>query len=328
MTDTPTTSLPRYDVVVAGGGPAGLSAALVLGRARRRVLVVDTGRPRNACSASLHGFLTRDGTEPAELLAIARAEVERYGVRVAEDAVVEVVPEAAADGAPGPWFRVSLAGRPPVVTRRVVIAAGITDRLPDIPGLSRRWGREVLHCPYCHGYEIRDGALGVVAGSVDGAVHQALLLRQWSDDVTVLLHETDSAQIGERQRALLAARGVAVVPGRVTGAVEDGDRLTGVLLADGSVVPCDTVFVSPQFELDHRPWASLSPDTAENDLGTYLATDPEGRTSVPGLWAVGNVADLSAQALGAAELGARAAIGINGELVLADADAALAGQPA
>ena len=326
MTDAPTASLPHYDVVVAGGGPAGLSAALVLGRARRRVLVVDAGRPRNACSASLHGFLSRDGIDPAELLALGRSEVERYGVQLARDEVVDATTEEAPDGIPGPWFRVVLAGGGPVVARRVVVAAGITDVVPEIDGLLDRWGRDVLHCPYCHGHEVGGQSLGVVAGSAEGAVHQALLLRQLSDDVTVVLHDVDPAELAGRERALLAARGVAVVPGRVEGVEERDDRLRGVRLADGSVLPCDAVFVSPRFVLDQGPWTALAPRTARNDLGTFLDTDPEGRTSVPGLWAVGNVADLSAQVLGAAELGSRAAIGINGELVLADAEAALVGQ--
>ncbi|WP_245862224.1 NAD(P)/FAD-dependent oxidoreductase [Georgenia soli] len=326
MTDAPTASLPRYDVVVVGGGPAGLSAALVLGRARRRVLVVDAGRPRNACSASLHGFLTRDGIDPAELLELARSEVERYGVQIARDEVVRATTEDAPDGVPGPWFRVILADGGPVVARRVVVAAGITDVLPEIDGLPGRWGRDVLHCPYCHGHEVSGQALGVVAGSAEGAVHQALLLRQLSDDVTVVLHDVDADELGDRERALLAARGVTVVPGRVEGVEEQDDRLAGVRLANGSVLPCDALFVSPRFVLDQGPWDELAPQTTQNDLGTFLATDPEGRTSVPGLWAVGNVADLSAQVLGAAELGSRAAIGINGELVLADADAALVGQ--
>ena len=231
MTDAPTASLPRYDVVVVGGGPAGLSAALVLGRARRRVLVVDAGRPRNACSASLHGFLSRDGIDPAELLALGRSEVERYGVQLARDEVVDATTEEAPDGIPGPWFRVVLAGGGPVVARRVVVAAGITDVLPEIDGLLDRWGRDVLHCPYCHGHEVGGQALGVVAGSAEGAVHQALLLRQLSDDVTVVLHDVDPAELAGRERALLAARGVAVVPGRVEGVEERDDRLRGVRLA-------------------------------------------------------------------------------------------------
>lgn len=315
--DEPTPTAPR-DVVVIGGGPAGLSAALVLGRSRRSVTVVDGGEPRNACSPRLHGFLTRDGTAPEVFLAAARGEVRGYGVELVEDEVVAVVADEH-DGEAG--FRVTLTGGGALRARRVVAATGIADELPDIDGVTERWGRDVLHCPYCHGYEVRDRPLAVVARDTGGAVHQPLLLRQWSEDVTVVLDEA-WADLGEDDRSLLDARGVRVVGGSVRALVVDEDRLSGVRLADGREVPCAAVFVSPRFRLRTTALAALAPDVVENDMGEHLATDAEGRTSVPGLWAVGNLADLSAQVLGAAELGSRAAIGINGELALEDARAA------
>ncbi|WP_324653317.1 NAD(P)/FAD-dependent oxidoreductase [Georgenia sp. H159] len=309
-------STTTRDVVVIGGGPAGLSAALVLGRARRSVTVVDAGDPRNACSPSLHGFLTRDGASPADFLAAARREVRGYGVELVTDEVVTVVDD---DGA---GFRVTLAGGSTLRARRVIAATGIADELPDIDGVAERWGRDALHCPYCHGYEVRDRPLAVVARLAEGAVHQALLLRQWSDDVTLLLHDVRSADLGVEGRALLDARGVTVVDGRVRELVVTDDRVTCTRLSDGAEVPCAAVFLSPRFRLRAGPLAALAPDVVENDMGVHLATDDEGRTSVHGLWAVGNLADLSAQVLGAAELGSRAAIGINGELALEDAHAA------
>lgn len=309
--------MERHDVVVVGGGPAGLSAALVLGRARRSVTVVDTGRPRNACSPALHGFLTRDGATPAEFLSAARRDVERYGVEVLEDEVVGV--EGTIDD-----FRVALAGGRVLSARRIAAATGLTDELPDVPGLADRWGRDVLHCPYCHGYEVRDRRLAVLAGDPEGALHQALLLRQWSPDVVVLLHELDEVSLGAEALELLDAAAVPVVAGRVRSLVTAQDEVTAVRLETGADVRCDAVFVSPRFRLNLGPLDALRPRTVGGDMGTCLETDDEGRTTVPGLWAVGNLADLSAQVLGAAELGSRAAIGINGELVLADARAAAA----
>lgn len=312
----------RRDVVVIGGGPAGLSAALVLGRARRSVTVVDAGTPRNACSASLHGFLTRDGASPEEFLAAARRDVGRYGVEIVADEVVGVVGAEVDDAEP--FFRVTLAGGRTLEARRVVAATGLTDELPAVGGLAERWGRDVLHCPYCHGYEVRDRRLAVLAGDAEGAVHQALLLRQWSADVVLLLHEVRPDGLGDEERALLAARGVPIVAGRVESLVAGPDGVTGVRLADGTEVPCGAVFVSPRFRVNLGPLAALGVRTVDNDMGSCLETDDEGRTSVPGLWAAGNLADLSAQVLGSAELGARAAIGINGELVLAEARTAAA----
>ncbi|MDD9206935.1 NAD(P)/FAD-dependent oxidoreductase [Georgenia sp. 10Sc9-8] len=308
---------PQYDVVVIGGGPAGLAAALVLGRARRSVLLTDAGRPRNRHSAAVHGYLTRDGTPPEELLAAGRAEVDSYGVERAEDAVTAVAHDV--DG-----FRVTLAGGRTATARRVVAATGLTDHLPDVAGLAERWGRDVLHCPYCHGHEVRDQQLTIIAGDSAGAIHQALLLRQWSEDLTLLLHDVDAAELDPHERRLLDARGVAMLPGRVTAVLTEGDRLTGLRLADGTTVRCAAVFAPLQFSVNDGPLAGLGPEHHVDDMGTSLATDAEGRTSVPGLWAVGNVADLSAQVLDAAASGARAAIGINGELSLEDAENALA----
>ena len=161
-----------YDVVVVGGGPAGLSAALVLGRARRRVAVVDAGAPRNAPAAHMHGYLSRDGLPPAELLAVGRAELTSYGVELIADHVV------AADRG----FVIRLGGGRVLTARRLLIATGIRDELPDIPGVRERWGRDLLHCPYCHGWEVRDQPLGVL-GTQPAAAEHALLVRQWSADV-------------------------------------------------------------------------------------------------------------------------------------------------
>jgi len=170
----------RYDVVVVGGGAAGLSGALALVRSRRRVLVIDAGSPRNAPAGHVHNFLTRDGTPPGDLLALGRAEVAGYGGEFVDGAV-------AAASRDDDGFVVTLADGREVRARRLLVTSGLVDELPDVPGLAERWGRDVLHCPYCHGWEVRDQPIGVLAtGAL--AVHQALMFRQLSADVTLLLH--------------------------------------------------------------------------------------------------------------------------------------------
>jgi thioredoxin reductase len=186
----------RYDVAIGGGGAAGLSAALVLARARRRVVVLDAGSPRNALAAHMHNYLSRDGMPPAELLAVGRAEVLGYGGEIVSATVARV--EATPTG-----FSVTLDDGSTLAARRLLIATGLTDELPDLPGLRERWGRDVLHCPYCHGYEVRDQALGVL-GTGPRSVHQALLVRQVSSDVVFFRHTLADFVAEDRQR--LAAR--------------------------------------------------------------------------------------------------------------------------
>jgi thioredoxin reductase len=179
-----------YDVAVIGGGAAGLSAALVLSRARRRVLVVDAGSPRNAPAAHMHGFLSRDGLPPAELGAIGRDEVKNYSAVIVTGTVTALVP----NGSTGFW--VLLAGGQRIPARRLLVTTGLRDELPDIPGLRERWARDVLHCPYCHGYEVRDRQLGVIGGG-PGAVRYAQIVRQWTHDLVYSPRPTCSPPANE-----------------------------------------------------------------------------------------------------------------------------------
>ncbi|WP_369214560.1 NAD(P)/FAD-dependent oxidoreductase [Streptomyces flavofungini] len=301
-----------YDVVVVGGGTAGLSAALVLGRSRRRVLVVDAGEPRNAPAAHMQGYLSRDGMPPAEFLAEGRRELARYGVEIVRDLVGAVVP----DGRGG--FTLSLADGPSVRARRVVLATGLVDELPDVPGLAERWGRDVLHCPYCHGWEVRDEAFGVLASEPFNS-HQALLVTQWSKDVTLFLDKVGELPDAEWER--LAAAGVSVVEGEVAGPVVEDDRLTGVRLTDGRVVPRSVLFVAARPVARSGLLDALGAHTEDTPFGPYPALDETGRTSVPGIWAVGNAASPMEQVINAASAGYRAGVALNAELVMADIDA-------
>jgi thioredoxin reductase len=296
-----------YDVVVVGGGAAGLSAALVLGRARRRVAVVDAGAPRNAPAAHMQGFLSRDGMPPADLLAAARREVDRYGVELVDDQVVGI----------DAGFFVRLAGGRVLRARRILITTGVHDELPDIPGARERWGRDLLHCPYCHGWEVRDQPLGVL-GTHPGAVEHALLVRQWSDDVVFFAH-TLVLTHGDRDR--LRARGIQIVYGEVDRLVVEADRLTGVRLVDGRVTARAAVFIRPR-NAPHSDGLLAGLGCATDDAG-FVTVDAAGRTSAFGVWAAGNVVDPRAQVIASAGAGNAAAIAMNADLVQEDVERAV-----
>lgn len=298
--------MSEYDVIVVGAGAGGLSAALVLGRARRRVAVVDAGQPRNAPAAHMQGFLSRDGTPPAELLAAGRTEVAGYGVELIEGRVERV----------DQGFLVHLAGGAVLAARRLLVATGLRDELPEIPGVEERWGRDAIHCPYCHGYEVRDQPIGVL-GTDPRSAHQALLLRQLSDDVVYFTHTLD---LTADDREKLTARGVRIVDGVVTRLVVADDRLRGVELADGREVPRSAVFVAPRFVPHDALLTGLGCARGEDG---WVVTDASGRTSVPGVWAVGNVVDPRAQVITAAGAGSAAAIAINTDLLGEDVERAL-----
>ncbi|MFC8360148.1 NAD(P)/FAD-dependent oxidoreductase [Streptomyces griseorubiginosus] len=310
MTETYDTT-ETYEVIVIGGGAAGLSAALVLGRSRRRTLVVDAGEPRNAPAAHMQGFLTRDGMPPAEFLAIGREEIERYGVELVRDRVVEV-----AEG-----FAVTLASGRVLRARRLVVATGLRDELPEVPGVAERFGKDVLHCPYCHGWEVRDQAFGVLATS-PLSVHQALMVSQWSRDVTFFLHEVAEADLAADDLRRLAAAGVEVVPGEVAELVVTDDRLTAVRLKDGTSQAREVVFTAPRAVPRSGLLERLGAELTETPFGAYPVVDATGRTSVPGVWAAGNAVGFGEQVINAAAGGYRAGAAINGDLLMADLDTA------
>ncbi|HVV24899.1 MAG TPA: NAD(P)/FAD-dependent oxidoreductase [Pseudonocardiaceae bacterium] len=297
-----------YDVVVVGGGAAGLSGALALARSRRSVLVVDTGRPRNAPAAHMHNYLSRDGLAPLDFLAAGRDEVLGYGGRI-------VTGELASVRRIGGGFRIRLSDGTTLAARRLLVATGLRDELPDVPGIAERWGRDVLHCPYCHGWEVRDQRVGILATGPMTA-HSAQLFRQLTPTVTVLAHTGPELPGTELER--LAARGITLVPGKVTGLRVVDDALAGVELADGTTVPLDALVVAPR--LTATVPAALDLPTAEQVVGdtviaTYVPTDATGATDVPGVWAAGNVTNPMEQVGGAAAAGVRAAAAINMDLI-------------
>ncbi|MFE0100701.1 NAD(P)/FAD-dependent oxidoreductase [Streptomyces sp. NPDC059009] len=319
----PTDALPdeTVDAVVIGGGAAGLNGALTLARSRRSVVVIDSGTPRNAPAEGVHGLLGLDGTPPAELLATGREEVRRYGGLVVSGQVTAAAPAAAsADG--DLRFTVALADGRSVRARRLLVATGLRDELPGIPGLAEHWGHGVVHCPYCHGWEVRDEPIGILAVG-PASVHHALLFRQLTDD---LVYFTRGTELDQDTRARFAARGIRVVDTQVTEveAAADG-TVAGVRLADGKRVARRVLGVATRMQARTEGLEELKLPTQDlpGGMGCHFATGMAGSTEVPGVWVAGNATDLMAQVGASAAAGALAGARMNADLATADTDAAL-----
>jgi len=274
-----------WDCIVVGAGAAGLSGALVLGRARRRTLVIDAGRQSNRVAHGIGGLLGQDTRPPADFYAAGRDELAAYPT--VELRCAEVVrAERHDDG-----FVLELADGSREATQRVLLATGMDYRFPELPGIEQRWGRSVFHCPFCHGWEVRDAPLGVLDASAAG-LHRALLLRMWSDDVT--LYAGDAAGLDEAERGHLAAAGVTLDERPVAGLRGPGHTLTAVVFADGSERRCGGLLVP--VTLHQRSALAQQLGVAFAAPGPIVAdalqVDARQATSVPGLCAAG---DASAQ---------------------------------
>lgn len=307
------------DVAVIGGSAAGLAAALQLGRQRRSVIVIDSNEPRNAPAAHMHSYLGHEGLPPSGLTALGRDEVRSYGVEVLAGHAVDVT------RAGGAHFRIELAGGHTVTARRVLAATGMVDELPDIEGLAEQWGRDVIHCPFCHGYEARDERIVQIVTHPMG-LHPAVLFRQLTDRFTVVLHEG----VGADDPALDGLRhaGVDILDARVRRIVTgDNGRVVALELADGGRVAADAIAIGPRFRVRTEAFATLglAPVPHVNGLGDFVETDATGETSVPGLFAAGNITDPSQQVLQAAANGSR--VGGMISFSLAHEDVAAAGRP-
>ena len=310
------------DAVVIGGGAAGLNGALILARSRRSVVVIDSGSPRNAPAEAVHGLIALDGTPPAELLRRGREQVRQYGGRVVHGEVVSAEPATpSTDG--DLRFTVTLADGRSITARRLLVATGLTDVLPEVPGLAEHWAHSVVHCPYCHGWEVRDEPIGILA-TAPASIGHALLFRQLTEDLTYFTHGTD---LDEDSRARFAARGIRVIDTPVTEIVNDENGvLAGVRLANGQVVTRRVLAVGPQMRARSQGLEGLGlPVQDLPNMGRGFASGLAGTTEVPGVWVAGNATDPVAQVGASAAAGALAGADINKMLAIADTDAALQG---
>ncbi|SEH84243.1 MULTISPECIES: NAD(P)/FAD-dependent oxidoreductase [unclassified Leifsonia] len=305
--------MTESDVLIVGAGGAGLSGGLMLARSRRKVTILDGGQPRNALASHMHGFLSRDGWSPLALISSGRAEVESYGATVESTQALSVAPIDSG-------FELTLASGDLHRTRRLLVTTGLRDELPSIPGLAAHWGCGVAHCPYCDGWEARDSRIAVIA-TEPGSVHQAQLLRQLSDRITYF---TEATQLSETDRNGLRVRGIEIVVTRIARVIADGRMLAGLELEDGSRRPFDTVFVRPK---------AIPNDALLKQLGAAMQTRPDGqdwvvvdtngRTSIAGVWAAGNVVNAAATVPVSAAAGSMAGTAINADLVAEDIAAAV-----
>lgn len=294
------------DVAIVGGGPAGLSAAIALGRSRRSVIVIDAGEPRNAPAAHAHNVFSRDGASPLQLIADARAQALGYGVALLDDRVTAA--QRVDDG-----FEITAASGTLLRARRILLASGLRDVLPEIPGLREHWGDSVVHCPYCHGWEVRDRAI-VVIGTNPRSAHQAMMFSRLSDDVVFVRHDTPADQQVEADLAVL---GVQVLAARAERLVDDASgALGGVVLDDGTELPARAVAIGPSFEARTELYESLGGSPVVIDgTGVVIPADATGRTPVPGVWAAGNAADATAMVGGSAAAGTMAGAALNMDLL-------------
>ncbi|GAA4473411.1 NAD(P)/FAD-dependent oxidoreductase [Enteractinococcus fodinae] len=310
---TTTNSQPVRDVIIIGGGAAGLNAALVLARARRSVTVVDARQPRNAPSAAAHGMLGNEGINPLELLDRGRAEAQSYGAEILTATVDAARPD-------GQGYLVRLHDGRELQAAQLVVATGVRDVLPDIEGLSARWGKDVIHCPYCHGWEIRDQTIGIIATSATSA-YQAMLFQQWSQNITLF---SNGYEFEAEALDTLAALNIPVIDTPVAAVEITDDAVTGLRLTDGRTFSLQVVGVSSGKRVNLDGLEALGLETYDNPEGTFLRADDTGHTNVAGVWAAGNVMDPEIQISECASQGARVAVTINNELVFSRADAALA----
>jgi thioredoxin reductase len=298
----------EFDAIVVGGSFAGLSAAMQLARARRAVLIMDAGLPRNRFSHASHGFFGQDGRRPADIITDARAMVLAYPtVRFVAGEAVEASPIEHG-------FSVTLASGEIHEAARLVLATGVVDDLPDVPGLAERWGQSVFYCPYCDGYELTGRKIGVLATSPQ--IHTAMLLPDWGD-TTFFTNEVIT--LDDDQRAALLARGVTIEPTPVVSLVGESPALSGVQLADGRVVAIGALFTVGTTRMASQLAELLGCEFDEGPIGPVIRTDEVQATTVPGVYAAGDAARAFANATLASADGVIAGVAAHRSLVFARA---------
>ncbi len=296
------------DVIIVGGSVAGLSAALVLGRARRKVVVLDSQQPRNAQSPGVHNFLSRDGILPAELRQIGRDQLKPYPSVEVRFATAEHA--QAIDGG----FVVKLDDGSEIASRKLLLASGVIDELPQIAGMAELWGSSVFHCPYCHGWEVRDQPLAVLVTDADRLFHVATLLHNWSHDLVVCTN--GEAQLSPEQRQILAKLNVPIREDRLVGIEQANGQLTHLIFDQGEPLARSGLLIGvPQRQRSQLP-AQLGCEISDNpQMPNLIKVQMLGQTSVAGVYAAGDATAGMQQAINAAAGGAMAGAGINHELI-------------
>jgi thioredoxin reductase len=269
----------QNDTVIIGGAFAGLAAATYLARARRRICVIDAGQPRNRFAEASHGFLGSDGSDPSSILARAREQLAAY------PGVTMVTGEAVEARTVGDGFVVSLSSGEEISARKAILAFGLRDSLEPIPGLQERWGKTVLHCPYCHGFEFSDQPLGVLART-PMSVHQACLVAEWGPTTLFL----NGVELDPEGRASLAAHGVTIEPRKIKRLVGEDCALSAVEFEDGRERAVAALYVAPQSSLSSPIAARLGAAIDDGPIGPMIRTDADRMTTVPGLYAAGDIA--------------------------------------
>lgn len=296
----------QFDAIVVGGSFAGLSAATYIARGRRSVCVIDMGTPRNRFAEASHGFFGHDGTNPMTMISNARAQLAAYPQ-------VTFVSGEAVDARAGQLFTVFLASGETMTADRLVLAYGISDVLPDLPGLDERWGRTVLHCPYCHGYEFAGRKLGVLAVSPMSA-HQALLIAEWGP-TTLYLNGNEMPD--EQTRERLAQRGVRIEPAPLIALTGHGETLTGVRLNDDRTVAVDALYLAPRSRLNSPLAERLGCALDDGPFGSVIRTDSAKLTTVAGVYAAGDIARAPHSVSWATADGVTAGVSVHQSLVFA-----------
>ncbi|MDN5657828.1 NAD(P)/FAD-dependent oxidoreductase [Brevibacterium sandarakinum] len=316
------------EVAVIGGGAGGLAASIALARSLRSVIVIDAGSPRNAPSAHAHNVLGHEGVNPLDLVARGRQEAEAYGVQFLDASVISAQHDGQAPESLG--FVLETSAGVSIEAKRIVIATGLTDVLPEIPGLADGWGETVIHCPYCHGYEVRGENIGII-GTTAMSYHQAMMFSQLSDRVTFLRHDAPGPD--GPQKKMLESLGIAYVDAAVEAVVRtdagtdvslrsnragaDSDHGTGT---DSSLsdMTFEALAVGPYFRANSEIYEQLGGTVVDHPtgMGSSIPAQANGATDVPGVWAVGNSADISAMVVASAASGVMVGAQINAELIM------------
>lgn len=298
--------MEHFEAIVIGGGSAGLAAAIALGRSRRTVLVIDEGKPRNAAAQHAHNILGNEGINPLDLLARGRQEAMSYGVQIIEGTVDDL------SGSLDTGFNVTTSGQT-FSAERIVLATGLVDDLPAIPGLARAWGDTAIHCAYCHGWEVRDQEI-LVLGIGPMSTHQAMMFSQLSPNITFINHAPGA--LNDENRAILGALELPVIEQSVQAINFDAQgNLDSVKLADGQQISAQALVVASQMNAQASLFLSLGGQLAEHPLGTFIQVNEMGATALPGVYAAGNASNPGAMVMAAAASGTIAGAAINADLL-------------